>query len=137
MSGDTPTTSENFTADQLRFIDWLALPKAERRPKTYQLFAKEIGVHPDTLTDWKKIPGLMATSVQRSRELVKDHIADIIGALVRDAKKGSIPHIDRAFAMAGLEADVEAAGKGAGNVQFNTLLIKVYGDDDGSSPAAA
>jgi hypothetical protein len=134
MSGNSEN-SEKWTDQQRRFIDWLALPKAEKRPKTHQLFAKEIGVHPDTLTDWKKIPGLMAASVQRSRELVKEHIADIIGALVKEAKKGSIPHIDRAFAMAGLEADVEAAGKGAGNTQFNVLLTKVYGDDDGSSPA--
>lgn len=137
MSGDTPKNSENFTADQLRFIEWLALPKAEKKAKTQAAFAKEIGVHQDTLTDWKKLDGFMDLVVQRSRDLIKHAIPDTIAALVRSAKKGSIPAIDRVLTMAGLGADVEAAGKGAGTTQFTVLLTKVYGDDDAGSSSPA
>jgi len=135
MSGDTSIHVHKWTADQLRFIEWLAHPKAEKQPKTQKQFAALIEVSEKTLCDWKKLDGFMEAVVQRSRDLVKDHIADTIGALVRGAKKGSIPHIDRVLVMAGLGTDVADAGKGAGNVHFNVLLTKVYGDDDDSSPA--
>lgn len=91
---------------------WLALPKAARSPKTQRALAQQIGVCEDTLTDWKQLPGFRDATNALAREYVKDDIPDILFAIRRDAKKGSVPHINMALAMAGMGLDVEAAGKG-------------------------
>jgi len=39
------------------FVDWFAIPKSLRRPKTMSEFAKQFGVSKDTLTDWTKLSG--------------------------------------------------------------------------------
>lgn len=136
MSRSTPKNSDNFTPDQLEFLEWLALPKRLRQPKTQKAFAKKIGVHQDTLTDWKRLPNFLDRVVSRSRDLVRQAIPDVLDAVIQQAVTGSIPHVDRVLAMAGMATDVEAAGRGAGggttiiNNHFAAALDKVYGQPD-------
>jgi hypothetical protein len=111
-----PSSTEKWTATQLRFVAWLALPKAQRQPKTHMLLAREIGVHQDTLTDWKRLPGFMDDVNALARELVKHDIADILGVIRREAKRANLPYVNMALAMAGMAPDVAAAGKGPAGI---------------------
>ena len=61
----SPLQSENgkivprvkLTAEYSEFIKFCATPRALRRTKTQGDFARIFGLSPDSLTDWKKIPG--------------------------------------------------------------------------------
>lgn len=121
-----PQDTENWTADQQRFIAWLALPKAQRVPKTQEKLAEVFGVYRDTLTDWKKVPGFMDAVNALARELVKHDIAEILGVIRAKARKGDLPFVNMALAMAGMAVDVEAAGKGPGNIK---AYVTVSPDD--------
>lgn len=103
---------ETWTDAQLRFIQWLALPKAERKPKTQRLFATEVNVTETTLGRWKQLPGFRDTVARTAKEFMKDDTSDVLGAIRKFAKQGSIPHINMFLSMTGLASDVEAAGKG-------------------------
>lgn len=61
-----------------------------------------------------------------ARDLVKHDIADILGVVRSRAKKGELPYVNMALAMAGMASDVDAAGKGP---QGMTIRV-VYGDDN-------
>ena len=105
---------------------WLALPKAQRKPRTQRDLAKEIGVGEDTLSDWKKLPGFIDDVNALARELVKHDIADVLGVIRTRAKKGELPFVNMVLAMAGLAGDLEAAGRGPSNVK---LYVGVSPDD--------
>lgn len=136
MADQVQQNANKWTPDQERLIAWLALPKAERKPRTQAALATELCIDEATIWRWKNLPGFREAVSKLAREYVQDDIPEILATIRRKAKGGSIPHIDRALAMAGLEADVEAAGKGNGSIilqQFGSILDKVYGDGDGSS----
>jgi hypothetical protein len=107
-----PNDAKNWSSNQLQFMVWLALPKAERKPTTQQKLALEIGVDQATLSDWKRIPGFRDEVNRMAREFVKDDVPEVLGTIRRFAKQGSVPHLNMFLSMAGLAADVEAAGKG-------------------------
>ena len=111
----------NWSPEQLRFIRWLALPKAERVPKTQREIARQFDVAEETLSRWKDIPGFRDAVNQLARELVKDDIPEVMGAVRREAKKGSIQHVNIVLAMAGMAADVQAA---------SSTVVKVYAGFD-------
>jgi hypothetical protein len=107
-----PKEAKNWSADQLRFIGWLALPKAERSPKTQRVLAQHIGCDEATLSDWKRIPGFIDEVNTLARELVKHDVAEVLGVVRREAKKANLPYVNMVLAMAGLAPDIEAAGRG-------------------------
>lgn len=132
MTKKIPSEAEKWSATQLRFIAWLALPKAQRMPKTHQLLAQQIGVHQDTLTDWKRMPGFMDDVNTLARELVKHDIADVLGVIRREAKRANLPYVNMVLAMAGMAPDVAAAGRGPAAIQFNwdaTIAEVAHGSD--------
>lgn len=45
-------------AERLKFVEWLALPTTQRKPKTEAELARQLGVEPATLSDWKQNPNL-------------------------------------------------------------------------------
>lgn len=139
MTKIIPSEAEKWSATQLRFIAWLALPKAQRAPKTHQLLAQQIGVHPDTLTDWKRLPSFMDDVNALARELVKHDIADILGVIRREAKRANLPYVNMALAMAGMAHDLAAAGRGPAMIQFNwdaTLAEIAHGSDADTDPSS-
>jgi len=95
--------SENviFTANQLRFIEWLASTKYERSPVTVKHLADELGVTERTLYRWKQLPGFKEAVTQRARELLGDDLPEIYGALRREAMQGSFQHIKLALELSG------------------------------------
>lgn len=96
-----PEKSKNWNANQLKFIEWLALPKAQRKPKTQAGFAELIGMHETTLSDWKKIPGFMAEVTTIAREQLRDALSDVYGALVKRALDGDVQAIKLALEVSG------------------------------------
>jgi hypothetical protein len=96
-----PKQPNTWHADQFKFIEWLALPKTERQPKTQKLFAREIGVDEGTLSDWKRLPGFMDDVTARARKQMQDAMSDVYGALVKAASKGDVQAIKLFFEMAG------------------------------------
>jgi len=94
-----------FSSRQLKFIDWLANTKYDRKPATQELLAKEIGVAARTLVRWKKQPELQEAVRQRTRELLGDDLPEILGALRREATKGSFQHVKLALEMLGEYTD--------------------------------
>lgn len=90
-----------FSANQLRFIEWLATTKYERSPATQKMLADEMGVNESTLYRWKKLSGLKDAVTQRARELLGDDLPEIYGALRREAMQGSFQHIKLALELSG------------------------------------
>jgi hypothetical protein len=108
-------TVKEWTSDQLNFQQWLALPAKLRKPKTQRQLADQFGVHEATLSDWKKMPGFRDAVNALALDLVRDDVANIVAALVREAKKGSAQHIKMALEMAGLyteKLEIDAKLKG-------------------------
>lgn len=72
------------------FIEWSALPKKLREPKTQGLFAQKYGLHIDTLTDWKKREGFQE-EVDRYRIMFfLEYRSDVYYALVQRALTGNV-----------------------------------------------
>lgn len=92
--------AKEWQPDQVRFMRWLAMSKKARVPKTQQQFAKEIGVHETTLSDWKRIDGFMAEVKLISVSLVDDEVPEVIAKIVSQAKQGSFAHQQMVLEMA-------------------------------------
>jgi hypothetical protein len=97
--------SVRFSTRQLKFIEWLANTKYDRKPATHGLLAKEIGVTSRTLRRWKSKPELQEAVRNRTRELLGDDLPEIYGALRREAAKGSFQHVKLALEMLGEYTD--------------------------------
>lgn len=86
-------SDKNWTANQIRFIYWLATPKDLRTPATQGEFAEEIGVTYVTVSRWKAKPDLTNEVNRVARaELGKD-LPEVYGTLRKLAIKGSFPHM--------------------------------------------
>lgn len=116
---------EKLSHEQRLFLEWLALPKSERVPRTQRLLADKIGVVEDTLCQWKKKPGFIDLVNLYARELVKDDIAEVLGVVRKQAKKGNLPYVNMVFAMSGMSSDIENAGKGPASIPIREVIIKM------------
>jgi len=96
-----PIQSNNWHADQLRFIEWLATPKALRNPKTQKQFATQSHHDEGTLSDWKRLPGFMDSVNAIARAQLKDSLTDIYAALVKAAINQDVGAIKLAMEMSG------------------------------------
>lgn len=94
-------TAKAYSSNQQKFIQWLALPRAQRSPATQAEFAKTINVHETTLSDWKKLPGFMAEVTAIAREQLRDALSDVYGALVKRALDGDVQAIKLALEVSG------------------------------------
>lgn len=97
--------AKDWTSNQRKFMAWLAVPSAMRKPRFQSDFAKQIGVVESTLWRWKKEPGFAEEVARLSRALLKDDLPDIFGALISMAKAGSYQHIKLALEVAGEHTD--------------------------------
>lgn len=134
---DSVRSMNDFTATQLRYIDWLAASKYERSPMTEQLFAAEIGVTDRTLRRWKQLPDFREAVTKRARELLGDDLPEIYGALRREAGKGNFQHIKLALEMTGEYTErqtIEHSGPGGSPIQFSEIIVEIQGENDSPSP---
>ena len=79
-----------LTQQQLDFRDWLILPDAARKelglPETQKEYAAMVGVHQDTLTDWKRIPDFRPSMIHAAwTTQVIDRLPKALAALLDGA----------------------------------------------------
>ena len=118
----TPTEQEQdqvWTADQLRFIDWLATPQQNREPATQQALAEQNSVRPATLSTWKRLPGFAAQVRAACNHLVADTwLVDIYHSMYKQALEGNVPAARFLFEAAGVMGERAESGPVDRRVQF-------------------
>lgn len=91
-----------WTANQLKYQHWLAQSKYDRLPPTKELFASELGVDAATLWRWEQKPGWAEAVTQIALNYLQRDTAEVLQALAREAKKGSIQHIKEFLSLVGI-----------------------------------
>lgn len=81
---------------------WLSLPPALREPRSQRALAAALEVHEVTISDWKKLPGWGEAVYALAFEQLRGELVAVLGAQVAAAKKGSLPHAQWLFQLAGL-----------------------------------
>ena len=113
----------DFTAGQLRLIEWLALPKYDRQPPNLAMLAAEIGVDERTLYRWQKLDGFTDEVNKLARQSIGKKLPEVYGALLREAEKGEFQHIKLLLELAGEYTETkrnvnEMSGEISHNVTF-------------------
>lgn len=98
---DVESNAKTWTPDQLTFQAWLALPAAARDPKQQRQLAGMLEVHETTLSDWKRLPGWHDAVYELAMRHVVSDLVPVLYAQVREAKRGSLPHAQWLFEIAG------------------------------------
>ncbi len=115
-----------WTPAQAQFQTWLSLPKRLRRPRTQRDLAERLGVTEATLDEWKRLPGFQDAVNAGIAALTVGEVADVVAALVRQARQGSKSHAELLLTIAGLvRKRVEHSGEGGGPV-----MVQVIRSDD-------
>ena len=123
-----------WTANQRKFILWLATPSEERFPLTQKALAAEMGVHETTLVRWGKLPEVRAEVQEIIKDSLGDALHDVVFAFKKQAKKGSFPHQKMYFEMLNLytpKQDINGTLEISGNV--NIYLPQKDMDGNGNS----
>lgn len=141
-----PIAANTWTPDQLKFQAWLALPSSERNPKQQKDLARQLEHDPATLSDWKRLPGFADAVYDMAMEVVKGDLVPVLHAQVKEAKKGSLPHAQWLFEVAGKWTPTSRQQHG--NVPGETFTVAVEpkpwrdalapflpGEDDGGATA--
>lgn len=92
---------KQWTPNQVRFQEWLALPEIERMPLNQRALAKELELNEATLSRWRRLPGFEVEVQRLIRENIGDALAEVMYAFKAEAKKGSFPHQRMYFEMIG------------------------------------
>lgn len=74
--------------EYIQFVEWFALPSAERTTQTQEEFSALVGVSEDTLTNWKKLPEFRATVGFLLSERMRGRTSNSIGALFYKVASG-------------------------------------------------
>lgn len=72
-----------------QFAQWMAIPKRLREPATHGEMAKHLGVHIDTLADWKKRDDFWERVKGYRKAFLRETIPDILDAAIQAAKRDS------------------------------------------------
>jgi len=78
---------EDFTATQRKVIEWLALPKSKRKPKTQIQLGAAIGVSDETISIWKRDPKFKQAVWGLIEDMAGDDDADVIAEIVKNSKR--------------------------------------------------
>ena len=91
----------SWTADQCAYMRWLATPRSARMPRTQQALAASLGVHRVTLSVWRRLPGFLQGAYRLALDEVEGDVPEILHALAREAKRGSLAHAKLLFEVCG------------------------------------
>ena len=83
--------TKNYELIKAEYIKFLASPD---KSKTNEEWAKEKGVHPSTLSDWKRDPEFKRRLTKEVESQLSDAIPEIYQALRKRAKAGDISAIN-------------------------------------------
>jgi hypothetical protein len=93
--------ADNWTFEQLKYIEWLATPRMSRTPPTMEMLGEQLGVDRVTLWRYSKLPGFDDEVRKLVRASIGKKLPDLYGALIREAEAGSFQHLQMALEMAG------------------------------------
>jgi DNA-binding MurR/RpiR family transcriptional regulator len=84
--------TRKLNTDQLKVVSWLTTPEKERKPKTLEDLASEIGVRPATIQRWRtrKLDALAAEEI---RMRLLERLPGVYETLANKAEDGSHEHI--------------------------------------------
>lgn len=129
----TESTGVNtWTPDQMLFQAWLSLPSSCRDPKSQKSYAAAHGVAEETLSRWKRLPGWHDAVYDLALSHVLGDLVPVLHAQVVQAKKGSLPHAQWLFEVAGKwspKQRLEHSGSDGAPLVF-TIAIDRKDDDD-------
>jgi hypothetical protein len=99
--------AEELTPKQEKFAAWLATPQSERRPATYDLMAKELGVVHTTLYRWRQNPRVKDRAQQIVDEAVggPERVRMVLDRIYDQALEGSSRQQELFLKYAGLLVD--------------------------------
>ena len=90
-------------AEFMEFANWFATPRRFRAIKTQKDFAASIGIHQDTLTDWKRRPEFWPLMQKTIQYWCQENIPDVIGGLFNNAsKEGKAKDVEMCLRLSGL-----------------------------------
>jgi hypothetical protein len=92
---------KSWTPEQIRFIEWSALPKYERFPPSQEMLAEELNVDRKTLWRWTQIEEFTEAVNAMARVNMVKQLPSIYGALLRKADAGHYEHIKLVMEMTG------------------------------------
>ncbi len=102
MSKATPKYSKIKQSKQLRhqyefvdFVQWIAMPKALRNPKTQRELAVHFGVGEDTLSEWKQRADFWQLVDEQQKAWGRERTPDVLLALHSRAVKTGDPRAVR------------------------------------------
>lgn len=76
-----------YTAEKEQFIEWLATPKHLREPSTMKGMAEALGVHLQTLYNWRRDPRVVEAVRGKLQSVLSiSELPDIIESLLAQAK---------------------------------------------------
>lgn len=113
---------KKWTRHQREFQEWLALPKYDRLPPNQQLFAATMGMDNGTLSRWKKLDGWQEAVNEIAQSHLRVAVPEVMGALRREAEKGSFQHIKLFLEMMGMHVDKQESS--------GDLRIRIERDTD-------
>lgn len=112
-----------WSANQTKYQYWLAQSKYDRVPPTKELFAADLGVNAATLWRWEQTPGWDAAVTAIALKYIQKDTAEVLQALAREAKKGSIQHIKEFLSLVGIVGEQPIQN-------VNQRIIIEYADDE-------
>jgi hypothetical protein len=139
MTNNTPLTFTPETPDQgdIKLIEefdaaalWMALPRKQREPATQLELADKLGIHSDSITDWKKRDDSWEKVNDYRQYWVKDEISDLVNGLIKKARQGTAAEVKLFLQFAGLYTETsrqELTGKDGNPIQFQSLADLVVG----------
>lgn len=96
-----PIRAKTWSADQLAFQAWLALPSGARNPRSQRALALQLEVDEGTLSDWKRLPAWADAVYALAMSHLTADLVPVLQAQVKQAKDGSLPHAQWLFQLAG------------------------------------
>lgn len=89
----------------MQFVQWYATPGQFRELQTQKEFARAVGVHEDTLTDWKRHPSFRPLALKALQGWMQDHVPDVVGGLYNKAtsEKTTARDVEMFMRLAGME----------------------------------
>jgi hypothetical protein len=111
-------------AARMKFASWLVLPPSQRRPRTQDELAKELGVASSTLSEWRRLPVIQAVTANWKKAYAA-HFNELMDSLWRRARSGNVQAIKLAAEILGELAPTKIEQTNIGDSPFGQLLTEL------------